>query len=39
MFLELGSTALQLFTLLMALGTHRGVPVLFLSQWPVGGCC
>lgn len=39
MFLLLGSTGLQLFLLLVALGTHRDVPVLFLSQWPAGSLC
>lgn len=32
--LELGSTGLQHFTLLVALGTHRGG-----CQWPAGSLC
>lgn len=40
MFLELGRNFdLWLLTLLVALGTHGGVPVLFFSHWPAGNLC
>lgn len=37
--MELGSTGLWLFTLLVVVDNHRGVPVLFFSHWPAGSLC